>query len=115
MNEIVNSTNTKSQAINSISLGAMVLVIASFGLTRHLGWESVFSWFDCGLFAASLGMFLNYVLNKAILQGLLFGALPLGIIGFRHELFRVDSGVVFFGLLLLVGGSLVVKGVIERK
>lgn len=99
------------QTMNSgIPFGGMLLTFALYGLSREFGWQSSLDWVDGGLLSIAVLLLLNGGIRGALVQGALLGGLFIAVIAQRHGVFELNMGVIFFGLLLIVGASLVLGG-----
>ena len=110
------STDQMSEAQqSSVSLGAGILVIAAFGLAKQLGWESSFDWVDGGLAALAVMGALSGLVKGAVLQAVASAGIFVGVMAYRHDLLQMDIGILFFGLLIVMGGGMVLNGLQKRS
>jgi hypothetical protein len=92
-------------------MGAGVLVIALFGLAKQLGWESELTFFDGIICAFGVAGILGGLLESKIIGALASAGVMVGVIAYRHDLFQVDFGILFFGMLIVIGAGMVFNGI----
>ena len=109
------STGQDVENNSKISTGAGILVIALFGFARKLGWETQLDWWDGIVSAIGVASIVSGLVTSKPSVVAISVAAMVGALGYRHGLFKVDMGLLLFGLLLVVGGSMVINGLSNKS
>ena len=108
------STNQESNN-DSISLGGAIVAFALFGLAKQMGWETELVWTDAFICAAGIFGVLGGLLNQKMIQVVVSLIAVVGLLGYRHDLFHIDLGILLFAVILIVGGGMVVNGIAGKS
>ena len=112
-------TNLPSTSINFgekhrlIVSGITIFTFALFGLGKELAWFDVLklNWFDGGIITLAIAGSISYILQKKwVYSAFTFGGGSL-LIAHRHDWLQLDLKLTLFIILLIVGGSMFIRGV----
>jgi hypothetical protein len=116
-------TNLSSTQINlgekhrMIVSGITLFTFALFGLGKELAWFNLlnFSWLDGAIITLVIAGSMSYILQKKwIYSFFVFGGGSL-YLAHRHEWLYLDLKLTLFIVLLIIGGSMFIKGVTHSE
>ena len=102
-------------ANTSIAGGAAFMAFALFGLATQMGWKTELGWIDALICAIGIFSTLSGLLQQQMIQVVVSCAVVVGLLGYRHDLFHLDLGIVLFAVILIIGGGMVVNGISSRS
>ena len=100
---------------DTIALGGAIVAFALFGLATQMGWKTELGWADALICSAGIFATLSGLLNQAFIQVVASVVVVVGLLGYRHDLFHVDLGIVLFAVILIIGGGMVVNGISSKS